>query len=60
MTQSETTLEDLFPGIQGRMELVRVMLHLRMPQLADLPRDTPLDAEMVMRLETARELVARG
>ena len=30
------TLASLFPGLEGRMQLVRVMLALRMPELRDL------------------------
>lgn len=42
------------------MQLVKVMLHLRMPELAEMGRDEPLEAGLAKRLELARELVAQG
>ena len=54
------TLQSLFPGIKGRMQLVKVMLHLRMPELAEMGRDEPLDDELARRLELARDMFAMG
>lgn len=50
----------MFPGIKGRMQLVKVTLHLRMPELQEMARDEPLDDELVKKLETALEMFARG
>jgi hypothetical protein len=54
------TLHDLFPGIEGRMEFVRVMLHLRMPQLRDYDRTAPLAPSLVDKLIGAQKEVRNG
>ena len=54
------TLQGLFPGLEGRMQLVRVMLDLKMPQLRDLPRDQQLDAELLQTLREAKARVEQG
>lgn len=50
----------MFPGIKGRMELVKVMLQLRMPELLEMSREEPLHEDLAQRLETARELLTQG
>lgn len=54
------TLHDLFPGIEGRMEFVRVMLHLRMPQLREYDRTAPLSPVLVDKLLQAQQEVRNG
>jgi len=55
-----TTLNELFPGQTGRLELMRVMLMLRMPQLRSMPRDDELPAELEEQLRKARAAVRKG
>jgi hypothetical protein len=54
------TIYDLFPGVEGRMEFVRVMLFLRMPQLRDYDRNEPLTPSLVEKLIEARRAVRNG
>lgn len=58
--ESPQTLEGLFPGLEGRMQLVRVMLELKMPELRDMPRDAALDAKLAQTLLAARARVRNG
>ena len=60
MNVEHTTLNHLFPGTEGRMELVRVMLHLRMPELRRVPRDQQLEPELARRLERALTVIRQG
>ncbi len=55
-----TTLNELFPGQTGRLELMRVMLKLRMPELRTMPRDVELPVDLDERLRTARKAIRRG
>ena len=54
------TLNDLFPGQKGRLELMRVMLMLRLPRLKALPRDDELPPDLEERLREARKAVRKG
>ena len=54
------TIQTLFPGVEGRMELVRVMLYLKMPQLRDFDRYQPLPSDLATKLLEAREVVRNG
>jgi len=55
-----TTLNELFPGQTGRLELMRVMLKLRLPELRTMPRDAELPTDLEARLRKAREAIRRG
>lgn len=54
------TLNDLFPGQAGRLQLIRVMLMLRRPDLKSLARDRELPAELETQLKLALDRVRRG
>jgi hypothetical protein len=54
------TLNELFPGQAGRLQLIRVMLSLRMPQLQRTPRDEELDKDTERKLRDALQRVQRG
>jgi len=56
----QQTIHELFPGVGGRMEFVRVMLYLRMPQLRRYDRAAPLSSALVEKLVEAREAVRNG
>lgn len=56
----DVTLAQLFPGLEGRMQLVRVMLVLRMPELRDYPRDRVLEPALAAKLKETREAVLNG
>lgn len=55
-----TTLAELFPGKLGRMELTRVALRLRRPDLLKMSFDTPLDKTTRATLANALIQVRRG
>ena len=59
MSESRT-IEDLFPGVAGRMDLVRVMIKLKMPELREIPRDEVLQPELFERLQKAAMEVRNG
>ncbi|MCA9493447.1 MAG: hypothetical protein KC621_26130 [Myxococcales bacterium] len=48
-----STLNQLFPGQTGRLQLMRVMLLLRRPDLKSLDRDEPLSDELEKQLREA-------
>ncbi|MBI4816743.1 MAG: hypothetical protein HY791_10820 [Deltaproteobacteria bacterium] len=48
-----TTLEELFPGRLGRLQMVRIMLRLREVGLDKYPRDQPLPPDLLGRLRRA-------
>ncbi len=54
------TLNELFPGQVGRLQLIRVMLKLRRPELKRLDRDKPLPAELEEQLIRTLKTVRRG
>ncbi len=54
------TLNDLFPGQTGRLELIRVMLRLQMPELRQRPRDEELGPDLEQRLRKGLDEVRRG
>jgi hypothetical protein len=54
------TIHDLFPGVEGRMEFVRVMLYLKMPQLREIERDQPIPGDLAAKLLDARKAVRNG
>ena len=54
------TLNDLFPGQTGRLELIRVMLRLQLPELRQQPRDEDLKPELEERLRKGLQEVRRG
>ncbi len=54
------TLQELFPGKMGKVELTRIAIRLRMPQLLKSPTDAPLDEALVATLQTALDTVRKG
>ena len=54
------TLKELFPGNNGRLLMLRVMLHLRMPELMKLNAERPLNDELSQKLRDAIEVVKKG
>ncbi|MCA9612029.1 MAG: hypothetical protein KC586_04620 [Myxococcales bacterium] len=53
------TLEDLFPGATGKLQVARIILRYGMPQLARLRRDEPLDRELASRLMVCKQEMAK-
>lgn len=54
------TLSQLFPGNVGRVELTRVALRLRRPDLLKMNPNTQLDAATTEKLQAALTQVRRG
>jgi len=54
------TLNDLFPGRMGRVELTRIAVRLRMPQLLRKGSDEPLEDDVASALQTALNEVRKG
>jgi len=54
------TLQDLFPGRLGRLDLARVILKLRMPELADMAMSDELPQELSVKLRAALSQVKKG
>jgi len=54
------TLSELFPGNVGRVELTRVALRLRRPDLLRMKPNAQLDADTVNKLQSALAQVRRG
>jgi len=54
------SLNDIFPGENGRLLLILVMLKLRLPELMVLPRDEELDKGTEDRLERGLRDVLRS
>lgn len=57
---TQYTIHGLFPGVEGRMTFVRVMLYLRKPELREVDRNAPLESALALRLIQAREAVRNG
>lgn len=55
-----TTIEDLFPGKMGKVELTRVAIRLRMPRLMRAPPKKQLDPALVEQITTALIEVRKG
>lgn len=54
------TLGELFPGKVGRVELTRVALRLRRPDLLRMKPTAQLDSATQAKLESALNQVRRG
>jgi hypothetical protein len=54
------TLQDLFPGKMGKVELTRIAIRLRMPHLLRSAPDAPLDAALAATLQSALDEVRKG
>lgn len=54
------TLGELFPGKLGRVQLTRVAVRLRRPDLLKLALDAELEAELLQKLQTAMAAVKEG
>lgn len=54
------TINDLFPGKVGRVELTRVAVRMRRPDLLRCPPTRQLDAKTVAILQAAQLEVRRG
>ena len=54
------TLEDLFPGATGKLQVARIILRYGMPELARIRRDEPLDRALVDRLLACKREMAGG
>jgi len=54
------TLNDLFPGRMGRVELTRIAVRLRMPQLLRTNADEALADDVVAALQSALDEVRKG
>lgn len=55
-----TTLGELFPGKMGRVELTRVAIRIRRPDLLKMPPHTILNDELTELLRATQQLVAKG
>lgn len=54
------SLDDLFPGVEGRMELIRVMIHLRKPELRHADRTAPLEPALIHEIVRALQEIRNG
>jgi hypothetical protein len=54
------TLEDLFPGATGKLQVARIILRYGMPELARIRRDEPLDRALVDRLLACKREMSGG
>lgn len=54
------SLEDIFPGVEGRMEMIRVMIHLRKPELRYADRSAPLEPALIREILRALEEIRHG
>lgn len=54
------TLGELFPGKLGRVQLTRVAVRLRRPDLLKLAPATVLEPELVLKLQQAADAVKGG
>jgi len=54
-----STINELFPGRSGRLQFIRVMLALRMPELRELSRDEELPPDLERKLRETLERVRR-
>jgi hypothetical protein len=54
------TIGELFPRNTGRVQLLRVALKLRMPELLKLSPTEPLPSELRIKLETCLLEIAKG
>lgn len=54
------SLDDIFPGVEGRMEMIRVMIHLRKPELRYADRSAPLEPAMIREILRALEAIRHG
>ncbi len=46
------TLQELFPGKMGKVELTRIAIRLRMPELLRASMDSPLEPSIAATLQT--------
>lgn len=54
------TLSELFPGNVGRVELTRVAVRMRRPDLLRMPPTVQLDTATAQQLQAALAQVRRG
>lgn len=47
------TLNELFPGAEGKLQFARVVLWLGMPELADFPKDEELPTDLLAKIQQA-------
>lgn len=54
------TLDSIFPGKMGRVQLTRVAIRMRRPDLLKKPTNQELDSALASALRAALNDVARG
>lgn len=54
------TIEEIFPGNVGRLVMARVILRLRMPELARMARNATVSPTLESQLRAAIDAVKKG
>jgi hypothetical protein len=55
-----TTLEQIFPGTVGRLKLIRVLLRLKMPELAKMDPNQTLAPALASQIRGTLVEIERG